>query len=210
MIGGENVHINKLTVEDFNLVRPSWEDQRVDFSGAGRRGNSDPGWTQFQSTNVYLPSFSASLEQEVFFDYQHPHSAISKGAGKAFLPYVRRNDDFAQETRFHIHYSLPTTGAGNILLQIDYIYANPLQGFVAGTKQITVPATGRAWHHEIVSLENFDITNWEESNLLYMRFARLGNNAADTYAGVMLALSADFHVPFYRFGSTAEFGDTPD
>jgi len=201
--------VKELYAEKFELLRPVWDDYVVPLGLAGRRGNSDPTWTQLGASALYLPGFSASQDNEVFFSIQMPHMAAQGGKFNGRFD----QDELENKMDIHVHWMPSTTNTGNCLWQIDHwvsvrgtAYSDDdvvtTQKLVAASGVITETIT------EIVEIPTSLPTNWPDSTCIVCRLSRQGTDVTDTFTGVALGISVDCHMLRYRLGSQDEYGDT--
>ncbi len=169
-----------------------WDDLRVPLSAAKRLGFSDPDWEQFQddgagSVGVYEQAFSNTIDQELFFDRQLPHS-------------YREGTDI----RPHVHWSPSTAGAGNVTWKLEYTWVN-IDGTFGTTTTIAVTDatdTTALKHHKAL-MSNIDGTGKTMSSMLLCRLYRDVSDG-DTYAADAFALEIDFHYQKDTVGSREE------
>ncbi len=202
----EELYVGELYVENvLEMLKPQWDDVVTPLALAGRLGNTDPNWTQLGSTGIYVPGFSASASNEVFFAIQLPHAAK---VGDKFKGYYDPEGLTANEVRLHIHWAPSTNNTGNCRWEITYVIHNVGEATTAAvTEAVDVAANGVPEQEQINGLVAIDASTLRESSVLSCRLRRLGSHANDTFTGVALGLSVDAHVPIYRFGSEAEYGD---
>jgi hypothetical protein len=202
----------KLTVKDFEcetfkLLKSVWNDYMVDLTSAGRRGNTDPAWTQLGSSGLYLPGFSAAADNEVFFDIQAPHG---QAHGPQYNADYDRNSQLDDHLGVHVHWMPSTALAGNIVLELTYWVSK--RGTAYSDDDVvtveTVVAAPGAITEGITQIGEIPGDDIVDSSVIVCRFRRLGTDTLDTYAGLFLGMSADTHILFDGFGSSNEFGDS--
>jgi hypothetical protein len=178
----------------FTQVAPAWTDKTVSLATAARLGFSDPAWEKFAddgagSTGIYLPHFSASQSNEVYFDLQLPHGLRSENTIK-----------------LHLHWAPVTADVGNVFWELEYLKSSRT-GSPGNSTVIQIAATtkGTAKMEQVTSLVH--LSNLDDSDIVICRLARVGGDAADTYTGKAAGVSVDAHINLERFGSETEYPD---
>jgi hypothetical protein len=180
------------STNSFTQIAPAWTDKTVSLATAARLGFSDPTWAKYTddgagSTGIYLPYFSASQSNEVYFSLQLPHG--QRGAAK-----------------IHLHWAPTTADVGNVLWEFEYVKSSRIAETGASTVvQVAATTKGTAKQEQISSLAV--LCGLEDSDIIVCRLARIGGDAADTYAGTAAGLSVDAHVNLERIGSETEYPD---
>jgi hypothetical protein len=110
--------------------------------------------------------------------------------------------------RPHLHFFCPNGATGDIRFQVEYSWANVNEDFpafttVQSTKTIAAPTPNR---HLVHGLGEIDATGKLVSSILRMRVTRLGLDAADTFADLVLAAEFDIHYQVAHNGTLTEFG----
>ena len=141
------------------------------------------------STGVFAWHFSPTQVNEVHVNKEFSHD-------------VKLNGFFD----IHIHWCPTTTGAGNVRLEVEYITV-ALDGTIGNTitVQVTAPASGTAYHMEMTEMVTLSASSRGISDQVFMRVARLGNDAADTYAGDVVISTVGIHYEIDTIGSRQEY-----
>ena len=203
----EKLVVKDLYAEKFELLRPSWDDFVVPLALASRRGNSDPTWTQLGTSGLYLQGFSAAADNEVFFTLQTSHGAMI--GNKYSDVYERPVDDLRNVLAPHVHWIPSTTNTGNCVWELTSWPSTRGTAYSdddVQTSTITVAASGVVTE-QINGFDDIDASAFKDSTCIVCRLRRLGSDEDDTFTGVALGVSVDFHMPIHRLGSQAEFGD---
>jgi hypothetical protein len=177
----------------FTQSGDAWQDVTVSLAAAGRLGFSDPSWDKYiddgaGSTGLYMPHFSAGLVNEVVFSLQLPHG--HRGAAN-----------------IHLHWAPLTAGAGDVIIEFEYTVSSRSGVTPASIVHRKTFATGGVAKQEQIN-GLVTVAGLGDSDLLICRLARLGNDAADTYAGAVVGLSVDAHVNLSTVGSLTEYPDS--
>ena len=162
----------------------NWDDMTIPLSIARLSTlSTPPTWASFQGTEV--PSFSATATNTLFFTLQLPHN-YQEGA----------------DISCHGHFGYINNGAGNVRLQMTYSWANVSAAFPAATTVTTTFAAPAVTNqHVIHDFGTLSGTGKTISSMILFSLARLGADAADTYASVINGVSFDCHVPRDGIGS---------
>lgn len=180
---------------------PVWNDLEVNLATARVPATGGPTWTKITdddagSTGVYGWGFGASGDENLFFAKQITHD------------WTRGTD-----LEPHIHYCPGTAASGNVVWELEYTLAPIGQPFPNSTLlQVTADAhrlavnAGAALDHALVGWDPdisppTDLLEAGVSGIIIGRIARLGSDAADTYAGTVIGLSVDFHYQLDGLGS---------
>lgn len=198
MIHGDNI-ISSGVPSGVSIYDGAWDDMRTALSSARRRGSSDPVWTKLAdngagSVGVYAHAFSASAEQELFFEIQMSHQWDE---GTAVKP--------------HIHWCPIDATAGDVVWGLEYTVTHPVGGVYSSTTilSVTDASEGVANGTQIAPWGEIDMTGQRDSCVFVCRVFRDATNVADTYAGVAFGLSVDFHYRKNSNGSLLEYPGAP-
>lgn len=167
-----------------------WEDLR--FSGASLQTHSL--YPDFDATNgVWL--FDATNTELVYQQAQMPHSWAE---GTTLMP--------------HVHWQKTTSASGNVMWRFSYKWAPIGEVMDAAFTDVdsteVVPATpdnDTADEHLITTFGSLDATGKSMSDMLLLKIARIGGDAADTYGADARLLEVDIHYQIDSFGSNQEY-----
>ena len=169
---------------------PRWEDLRVPLTASAGAGVHNPTLAQFRdngagSTGVFSWSFSAVLEQELFFIAQLPH-------------YYKQGTDLTP----HVHWSPSDGAAGNVVWGLEYTIRNPgISGAFPLTQLITAvqAASGTAFQHQRMALPAISGVGILISAVLICRIYR--SMTGNTYGSAAFGHEVDFHYAIDNIGS---------
>ena len=170
----------------------SYEDLRFPATAVNPPGQAeDPDWDQV------TPGwrFDASTTEVIHLIAQLPHQWK---VGTTLGP--------------HVHWMKTTSASGNVLWRFQYKWA-PIGGVLDAdwtTADVTTtvggtPDTDTANQHLISSFGDIDTTGKQISDVLLMRFARIGSDGSDTYGADARFLEFDIHYAIDGFGSDGVF-----
>ena len=169
-----------------------WDDLRFPASAVNPPGQaSDP---DFDTTvGGYL--FAAAGTELVFFQAQLPHKWYE-----------------GSELNPHCHWQKTTSAAGDVKWRLEYRWA-PRAAVMdaswststASTVVSATPDNDTANEHLITAFDDIDGSGKEISDMLLMRFSRIGGDAADTYGADARLLEFDIHYQIDGNGSTERF-----
>ena len=201
----QRLYVGDLYAETFQLLRPVWDDVVASAQMAGRRGNTDPAWTQLGSSGLYLPGFSASASNEIFFSFQVPHG---NAHGIEFNNSFDRQGYAANEMRLYIHWIPSTTNTGNCLWKLEYWVSNRDTAYADDDVATTsaIDAASGTVTEQVTYLSAIPATGFKDSTCVVCRLYRDGGDITDTFTGVALAVSISAHIQIYKIGSIAENG----
>lgn len=171
-----------------------WDDERVPISSTQFAGSNPPTVVTFidngaGSTGVIGYSFSATIEEERFFESQLSHQ-------------------YAQETPIypHVHWSPTTAGAGNVVWGLEYTIATANQQFPTTTlTTLTAAASGTARMHQVNAFSAVAMVGKLISTMISGRIYRDATNPADTYAAGAILHEIDWHYLKDTPGSKQEY-----
>lgn len=107
----------------------------------------------------------------------------------------------------HIHFVVSNTAAGNIRFTFEYKWARINGEFQSDYTLVTVDraAPASTLRHNVQGFGFIDMTGGGVSTIVQWRFARLGAQAEDTYAGNVKLLYIDTHIQIDGLGSDLEY-----
>jgi len=103
----------------------------------------------------------------------------------------------------NVSWSPTTAGAGSVVWQMDYAYANNNATFITGTISGSQAASGIALHESLDIDGGISITGLQIGALFSFRLYRVPNIALDTYAADAALLDLDLLYQIDGIGSTA-------
>jgi hypothetical protein len=173
-----------------------WEDLRVPVTSTARQGSNDPSFSRFRtngagSQGVFLYYFSSTVEEELYFTVQLPHSY-----------------DEGTNLEPHVHFICSTTGAtGTVVWGLEYTWSNVLEVFgnttlITGTATVGPTDTNR---HLICELPTMDGTGKKLSSMIICRVYRASTSPSDTLNTEAGLMEIDFHYKMCGMGSTQEY-----
>jgi hypothetical protein len=172
------------------ILATAWDDIRVPANMAKRIGNADPDWEVFLN-GVYGLAFSASVDQEIFFTVQIPHSWK---LGTNLHP--------------HIHWAPSDTDTGSVTWKMEYTIANINGTFGAtATLDVTDAGDGTAHKHQYADLGDIDMSSYTaDTDVSITLLCRLYRDIddGDDYTSDAFLLEIDFHFEIDTNGSTEE------
>ncbi len=156
-------------------VSNRWEDLRVPVDSVKVTATNPA--TEAAYKGGLVLSFAKAATNVVYFTCQVPHAYK---VGTNIYP--------------HVHYVPKTTGAGAIVWQLTYSWAN-INGTFAAETTLPVTTTGAltADKQHLTSFDPITGTGKGISSMLICSLSRLGADAADTYDDVAYLLEFDFH-----------------
>lgn len=150
------------------------------------------------STGVILPRFSATIVNQLWLGIPLPHGY-----------------KIASDIDPHVHYMTNDANLGDIVFEFEYVGVN--EGGILGNTTVNtlsvaggsapVAAPGVALQHQLEDFAEIDGSACEMGCIFPCRFARLGNDAEDTYGGTIWALQVDFHIIKDSVGSGTDEHD---
>jgi hypothetical protein len=178
-------------VTSWNSTSPMWDDLRFPVSAINPVGLAAP--PTLNQDNGLL-EFSATLVNTVAIQAQMPHSWQE---GSVIVP--------------HVHWRKKTQGTGNVVWKLTYEFVNRGTAFTDTPTPLTASATvgaaedGTALVHHITSFGDVSMDGKTISCMGLITVSRLGDDPADTYAGVAQLLEFDIHYLIDAFGSIQAF-----
>ena len=186
-LGGQTNGISITKGGDLTLLGTAtvYDDFVVMLANVKAPASDPPTWRAYKGTEV--PAFGAANTNILYFTVQ--------------LPY-RWKDGGVIEPHFHAAY--PNANTGNSRWTLTYSWANIDGTFPTETSvSATFAAPGVADAHKLHSFGTISPTGKTGSSVLLCSLARIGGNAADTYASDIYATSADFHIEIDKMGAFA-------
>ena len=184
----------------------TYDDLRVPVSATTNGGTKDPDFAVFKtdgsgSQGVFLQWFSATIEEELYFDVQMPH-----------------NWKEGSDIEPHIHWTPKTTGATGEFVKwgLEYTWSNVNEVFgdttiiysdvtsetTATVSGDTVMTEGK---HHITDIGTISATGKTLSSMLVCRIFRDATDTDDDYTYDAGLLEIDFHYEIDSLGSEEEF-----
>ena len=175
-----------------------WDDMRVPLVNAKTGGIHDPTFVRLarnkaaSSEGVYGYIFDDSIEEELFFDAQMPHS-------------------YKEGTTIHSHVHFTPwkqgTDVGNVRWCLEYIIADIDENF-ANETTITCGdyymGVGNDYTHLYLDIGNIEGTDYKISNIIIGRVYRAAADQYDSYPGGVVLHEIDFHFEIDTLGSSTE------
>lgn len=167
-----------------------WDDLRVPVSSIKRIGNSDPDWETFLD-GTYALAFDKSVDQEVAFFVQIPHSW-----------------KLGTDLHPHVHWSPSDTDTGSVTWKLEYTIADITGTFGSTTTMsVTDAADGTAYKHQYADLGDIDMSGYTDTGdvsiILICRLYRDVDDGDDYDADAFLH-EIDFHFEKDTIGSRQE------
>jgi hypothetical protein len=196
-VGGSNYLEIDTSTGNLRLVgnATAWDDFRIEASIV-KPGATAPNWKAFgPSGNIQALMFEASHHDEAQFELQMPHDWL---LGSKIYP--------------HVHWTPVNTTAGNVVWELEYIWANIGDAFGAPSNLASdaTAAGGVAWAHKLTYLKDGSGNNYIDgagktlSSMLLCRLHRNSNSGSDTLNQDVAFLEVDFHYQIDGFGSDEE------
>lgn len=191
---------NNLSIDDAGTLTLNgnatvWDDLRVPLSTVQTGGILDPDFAQFKddgagSEGVFAYLFDKTLEEEVFFSVQMPHTWRE---GTNLKP--------------HVHWCPVDTDTGAVVWGLEYTWSN-IGAVFGNTTIITVTkaAGGTAYYHYLTAFDPIDATGKTASSMLVCRAFRKSADENDTYDNDAALLEVDFHYEIDKLGEDVEPG----
>lgn len=173
------------------VIGPKWNDLRFPAQAVNPPGAvSDPDVDATDGTLL----FAASGTEVIFIAAQMPHGWIS-----------------GTEIRPHVHWVKTTSAEGDVVWGMKYRAAAVGQTFGAWSAEhsaatLAVSDEDTADHHALSAFPPITLLGGPSTMILF-EIARLGNDAADTYAADAKLLEFDLHYQAGAAGSIQEFSD---
>lgn len=157
-----------------------WDDLKFPVAGINPPGAvSDP----TRNTSNGLLEFDAAAVNTVAIQAQMPHAWKE---GSVIKP--------------HVHWRKKTSGAGDVVWQLEYEWINVGGTFTDTLTPVTVsspiaatPDDGTPLVHLISSFGEINMSGNRLSTMGVLKLSRLGDDEDDTYAGVAQLLEFDIH-----------------
>ena len=161
-----------------------WNDEKVDLTRAIATGVTAPAWTVIPGSVTGGWGFANSQSDELSFNCQISHKVKP---GSILKP--------------HLHWVPSTTNNNNVRWNLIWNGALIDGAFTTdGTDPVTAPTGGLVKHYitTFTDISGFSVP----STILTFKLQRLGNDPADSFTGVAIALSFDVHYLSDRDGTT--------
>ena len=169
-----------------------WDDLRFSAVSINPVGQTAP--PTLNQANGTL-EFAAANVEIIAFQVQMPHSWQE---GSTIRP--------------HVHWRKKTEGAGAVLWRFTYEFVNAGDVFTDSTTPLSASSTspygaddGAALRHLITPFGEVTMTGKRVSTMALCTLARVGDDDADTYAGVAQLLEFDIHYRVDALGSGWEY-----
>lgn len=181
---------------EFLLTDSVWDDLRFPASAVNPPGQaSDP---DFDTVNGgWL--FASNGTELVFLMAQMPHQWVE---GTAIYP--------------HVHWQKTTSAGGDVLWRLEYKMApigevmdSSFTALDVSTVVDGTPDLDTANQHLISAFASIDMTGRDLSDMLVMKFSRIGSDGDDTYGADARMLEFDIHFEIDSLGSAEEFSQIP-
>lgn len=138
--------------------------------------------------NFELLTFAAGTDLQVMFNCQLPHGWYE-----------------GTELEFHVHWIPDTTNTGNIVWELQMVWANISNVFSSVTLiSSTTAAPGVVHQHTYTDVDEIAGTGMLISSMVIGCLTRRGASGSDTYTGKAHLLEGDFHIKFDTVGSRKE------
>jgi hypothetical protein len=167
----------------------TWEDENFDptmLTGTGTL----PASITFASTTTHVASFAGNANDEVEGIKEYPHKAKLNAVGQTTV-----------KLSFHAHCYPTTTSGGNVRLALEYFFTKENVAITTSTTIYVTGAVGTtAWAKKTFTFADIAAPD-ELGSQLHFRFARLSNDALDTYADALAISTIGFHYEADSTGS---------
>ena len=170
-----------------------WEDLRVPVTSTTAAGSNSPTFSRFKtngegSQGVFLYLFSQTIEQELYFTAQLPHSYLE---GSNLEP--------------HVHFVTHSPLAGNVTWGLEYTWTNIDDDFndtsiISATAEIIFDTANK---HYVLDLGSIEGIGKKISSMLICRIFR--NVNVGIYNSDIALMEIDFHFRQCGNGSGFEF-----
>jgi len=165
-----------------------WDDVSISMSQVRSPASLSPAWRAYKQS--YVPGFSASAVNVLYFSAQLPHS------------YMEGSD-----IEFHIHAAYQDALSGNSTWYFSYSWANIGDTFPV-PEEVTVydiPSPELVDTHQLIQIAPLiDGAGKKISSILLCSIQRLGNTDGDNYPSEIYLISGDFHIRKNSIGSYTE------
>jgi len=178
-----------------------WTDLRVSANSTKKGGSKEPTFTKIldngaSSQGVFAEAFSASTEEELYFEVQMPHSW-----------------KVGSDIEAHVHWlpNVAATVTDKVSWGLEYTWSNVGDTFgnttIISGDTIAHGSTAVANSHCITELGDIDATGKTLSSMLMCRVFRdaTGSLGTDDYASLASLLEIDFHYQIDALGSKSEY-----
>ncbi len=165
-----------------------WDDLRFPATAINPPGQvNDPDWDNTKGGWL----FAASSTEQLWLIAQLPHAWKE---GSILKP--------------HVHWEKSTSAAGNVFWELTYSWSSINTARTGETiidQDTPVVASDILDVQQLSAFPDIDATGKKISDMLVMKLARVGGNAADTYGADARLLEFDIHVQIDSRGSIGEF-----
>ena len=178
-----------------------WTDLRVSANSTKKGGSKEPTFTKIldngaSSQGVFAEAFSASTEEELYFEVQMPHGW-----------------KVGSDIEAHVHWlpNVAATVTDKVSWGLEYTWSNVGDTFgnttIISGDTIAHGSTAVANSHCITELGDIDATGKTLSSMLMCRVFRdaTGSLGTDDYASLASLLEIDFHYQIDALGSKSEY-----
>lgn len=169
-----------------------WDDLRAPAAGINPPGAaSDPG--RDPSSGWFL--FSPTAVELIYVTFQMPHGWV-EGDPEGISP--------------HVHWHKSTSAAGAVAWRLRYKWANIGGDWSdwSAAETVTTPSVSdanTAGRHALTGFTNLILPTGKISMVVLCEIARVGSDAADTYAADAVLTDVDCHIRVNQPGSVQEF-----
>lgn len=192
-----SLDVGDVTADWFTLSDGGWDDLRVGVTSLQKKGTNDPLFTQVRddggsSTGVFAWEFqdisNSSLEQELFFEIQMPHSWQE---GTSIYP--------------HVHWGPATTDIGTVRWGLEYTIASVNDTFGQTTILYDDAEITEASQYKQLIPAGFgevDMSDYRISAIILGRLFRNSSHGNDDLEASAFLYSLDWHYQINTLGSS--------
>lgn len=161
---------------------------------------------RFPATGINLPGAGGEPTRDATTGYlEFPATGTTTIAIHPQMPHAWKQGSVV---RPHVHWRKKTAGAGDVVWQLEYEWTDVWEVATDSYTTLTVSEVaeagrddGTAKRHLLSSFGEIDMTGFKVSVMGMLRLSRLGNDAADTYGGVVQLKEIDIHYLVDSLGS---------
>jgi hypothetical protein len=170
-----------------------WDDLRFNIADVAPGIANPPDWVQVSALgNLYVLAFNKNTQEEIYFWPQIPHRWEQ---GSTLHP--------------HVHWINHEGTTGDVVWGLEYSVAN-INGVFPASTTVTATAAcvaldGGLPVHQMTELPTIDMTGKTLSSMMFCRFYRVADDAADTADDDVGLLEVDFHYQIDSTGSRQEY-----
>ena len=178
-----------------------WTDLRVSANSTKKGGSKEPTFTKILdngegSQGVFAEAFSATVEEELYFEVQMPHGW-----------------KVGSDIEAHVHWlpNVAATVTDKVSWGLEYTWSNLDDAFGNTTiiygDTVALGSTAVANSHCLTELGDIDATGKTLSNMMMCRVFRdaTGTGGTDDYGSLASLLEIDFHYQIDALGSNSEY-----